>query len=64
MCLSVYVGLHGLLITLILMILTRLSQFFGVPFFKSHKPKNWLYNACLKTNFPSSRSTSFMYYSP
>ena len=52
--------------------LTRISQFFGVAFLctKTHKPKNWLYNACLDKTFPSSRNASpiliqlSLFYSP
>ena len=52
--------------------LTRISQFFDIAFYapKMHKPKNWLYNACLDKTFPSSRNTSpiiiqlSLFYSP
>ena len=42
--------------------LTRISQFFGAVLLctqpQTHKPKNWLYNACLDKTFPSSRNAS------
>ena len=40
--------------------LTLISQFFGIAFHapKTHKPKNWLYDACLDKTFPSSRNAS------
>ena len=52
--------------------LTRISQFLALRFYapKTHKPKNWLYNACLNKTFPSSRNTSpiliqlSLFYSP
>ena len=41
-------------------LLTRISQFLALRFCapKTHKPKNWLHNACLDKTFPSSRNAS------
>ena len=49
--------------------LTRISQFLALCFYapKMHKPKNWLYNACLNKTIPSSRNASpiiILFYSP
>ena len=52
--------------------LTRISQFLASRFYapKAHKPKNWLYDACLDKTFPSSRNASpiliqlSLFYSP
>ena len=52
MCLSVYVGLHGLLITLILMILTRISQFFGVAFLNRISQKTGSIMHASRQTFP------------
>ena len=37
-----------------------LTRFLALRFYapKTHKPKNWLYNACLDKTFPSSRNAS------
>ena len=45
---------------IIYLLINPLTRFLALHFYapKTHKPKNWLYNACLDKTFPCSRNAS------